>query len=57
VEKSEFRPSGRTLVIVLVLMGVLVAAGVVSNQIVIATLATMLICGVVVAIWLLRGRR
>ena len=57
MEQSQYRPSLRTLVLVLVLIAAIVAAGVAVNQIVIATLATMLICGVVIAMWLLRGRR
>lgn len=57
MEKTQFRPSGRTLVIVLVLMAAIVAAGLATNQIAIATLATMLICGAVIAMWIVRGRR
>lgn len=45
------------LVLVLVLMAVIVAAGVVANQLLIAALATMLFCGAVIAMWLVRGRR
>jgi hypothetical protein len=57
VEQSQYRPSLRILILVLLLMAAIVAIGVVFNQIVIATLATMLICGAVIAIWLARGRR
>ena len=57
MEQSQFRPSLRTLVVALVLMGVVVAAGVVADEIVIATLVAMLICVAVIAVWLVRGRR
>jgi len=56
VDKSDNRPTVRTLVFVLVLVGVVVAVGVVTNQDAIAALATILICGAVVALWILRGR-
>jgi Flp pilus assembly protein TadB len=56
VDKSDNRPTVRTLVFVLVLVGVVVAVGVVTNQDAIAALATILICGAVVALWIIRGR-
>ncbi len=56
MDKSDNRPTVRTLVFVLVLVGVVVAVGVVTNQDAIAALATILICGAVVALWILRGR-
>ncbi len=56
MDKSDNRPTVRTLVIVLVLVAVVVAVGVVTNQDAIAALATILICGAVIALWILRGR-
>jgi len=56
VDKSDNRPTVRTLVIVLVLVGVVVAVGVVTDQNAIAALATILICGAVIALWIIRGR-
>ncbi len=56
MDKSDNRPTVRTLVIVLVLVGVVVAVGVVTDQNAIAALATILICGAVIALWIIRGR-
>ncbi len=56
MDKSDNRPTVRTLVFVLVLVGVVFAIGAVTNQGAIAALATILICGAVVALWILRGR-
>jgi Flp pilus assembly protein TadB len=56
VDKGDNRPSIRTLVFSLALVGVIVLIGVVTNQAAIAALATILICGAVVAVWIIRGR-
>ena len=57
MDKSDNRPTVRTLLISLALVAVIVAIGVVSNQGALAALATILICGAVVALWIIRGRR
>jgi Flp pilus assembly protein TadB len=56
VDKGGNRPTIRTLVFSLALVGVIVLIGVVTNQDAIAALATILICGAVVALWIIRGR-
>jgi len=56
VDKSDNRPTVRTLVISLVLVALIVVAGVVTNQDALAALATILICGAVIALWIVRGR-
>ena len=57
VDKSDNRPTIRTLLVSLTLVAVIVVIGVVSNQGALAALATILICGAVVALWIIRGRR
>jgi len=56
VGKSDNRPTVRTLLVSLTLVAVIVVIGVVSNQNALAALATILICGAVVALWIIRGR-
>jgi preprotein translocase subunit SecF len=56
VDKSANRPTIRTLLVTLTLVAVIVVIGVVTNQDAIAALATILICGAVVAVWIIRGR-
>ena len=56
MDKSDNRPTVRTLVISLVLVALIVVAGVVTNQDALAALATILICGAVIALWIVRGR-
>ena len=56
VDKSDNRPAIRTLLVSLTLVAVIVVIGVVSNQNALAALATILICGAVVALWIIRGR-
>ena len=57
MDKSDNRPTIRTLLVSLTLVAVIVVIGVVSNQSALAALATILICGAVVALWIIRGRR
>jgi len=57
VDKSDNRPAIRTLLVSLTLVAVIVVIGVVFNQSALAALATILICGAVVALWIIRGRR
>ena len=57
VEKTDNRPTIRTLLVSLTLVAVIVVIGVVSNQGALAALATILICGAVVTLWIIRGRR
>ncbi len=57
VDKSDNRPTIRTLLVSLALVAVIVVIGVVFNQTALAALATILICGAVVALWIIRGRR
>jgi preprotein translocase subunit SecF len=57
VDKSANRPTIRTLLVTLTLVAVIVVIGVVTNQDAIAALSTILICGAVVALWIIRGRR
>ncbi len=56
MDKSANRPSVRTLLVTLTLVAVIVVIGVVTNQDAIAALATILICGAVIATWIIRGR-
>ena len=56
MDKSANRPTVRTLLISLTLVAVIVVIGVVTNQDALAALATILICGAVVALWIIRGR-
>ena len=56
VEKSDNRPTVRTLVFALALVAAIVVVGVVTNQDALAALATILICGAVIAVWIIRGR-
>ena len=57
MDKSDNRPTIRTLLVSLTLVAVIVVIGVVFNQSALAALATILICGAVVALWIIRGRR
>ena len=57
MDKSDNRPTIRTLLVSLTLVAVIVVIGVVFNQSALAALATILICGGVVALWIIRGRR
>ena len=57
MDKSDNRPTIRTLLVSLTLVAVIVVIGVVSNQGALAALATILICGAVVTLWIIRGRR
>ena len=57
MDKSDNRPTIRTLVVSLALVAVIVVIGVVTNQDALAALATILICGGVIALWIIRGRR
>ena len=56
MDKSPNRPTVRTLLVSLALVAVIVLIGVVTNQDALAALATILICGAVVALWIIRGR-
>ena len=56
MEKSDHRPTVRTLIFVLALVAAIVAVGVFTNQDALAALATILICGAVIALWIVRGR-
>jgi hypothetical protein len=57
VDKSDNRPTIRTLLVSLAIVAVIVVIGVVTNQDGLAALATILICGAVIALWIIRGRR
>jgi len=57
VDKSDNRPTIRTLLVSLALVALIVVIGVVTNQDALAALATILICGAVIALWIIRGRR
>lgn len=56
MEKSDNRPTVRTLLFALALVAAIVVVGVVTNQDALAALATILICGAVIAVWIIRGR-
>ncbi len=56
MDKSDNRPTIRTLLFSLALVALIVVIGVVTNQDAIAALATILICGAVIAVWIIRGR-
>ena len=56
VVHSEYRPSPRTLVLVLAAMALIVGLGVVTNQYLLASFVTMFICGSVIAWWVLQRK-
>ena len=56
VVHSEYRPSPRTLVLVLASMAVIVGLGVVTNQYLLASFVTMFICGAVISWWVLQRK-
>lgn len=55
-DKSDNRPTVRTLLVSLALVALIVVIGVVTNQDALAALATILMCGAVIALWIIRGR-
>ena len=56
VVHSEYRPSPRTLALVLTAVVVIVGLGVVTSQYLLASFVTMFICGAVIAWWILKRR-
>lgn len=57
VVHSEYQPSMRTLVVVLAVVATIVAVGTLLNQLLLASVITMLICVLVMAFWVLRKGR
>lgn len=57
VVHSDYRPSPRTLWVVLGVMAALIFFGVVTNQAGLAAVVTTLICSGVIAWWIFRGKR
>lgn len=55
VVHSDYQPSLRTLMVVLAVVATIVAVGTVVNQLLLASIVTMLICVAVMAFWVVRN--